>query len=31
MIRMRGLEKSYPVGAGRTWVLRRIDLDIRES
>src|SRR5271163_4548519 len=31
MIRMRGLEKSYPVGAGRTWVLRRIDLDIREG
>src|SRR5271167_3571534 len=31
MIRMRGLEKSYPVGAGRTWVLRRINLDIREG
>ena len=31
MIHMRGVEKSYPVGAGRTWVLRRIDLDIREG
>ena len=31
MIHMRGVEKSYPVGAGRTWVLRRIDLDMREG
>ena len=31
MIHMRGVEKSYPVGAGRTWVLRRIDLDLREG
>jgi ABC-type lipoprotein export system ATPase subunit len=31
MIKLRNLEKSYPVGAGRTWVLRRIDLDIREG
>jgi len=31
MIQMKGVEKSYPVGAGRTWVLRRIDLGIREG
>ncbi|HXZ18797.1 MAG TPA: ABC transporter ATP-binding protein [Candidatus Acidoferrales bacterium] len=31
MIQVKGVEKSYPVGAGRTWVLRRIDLGIREG
>ena len=29
LVRMRDVEKSYPVGAGRTYVLRRITLDIR--
>ena len=31
MIHLRNVEKSYPAGSGRTWVLRRIDLDIREG
>jgi putative ABC transport system ATP-binding protein len=31
MIRMRDVEKSYKSGAGRTWVLRRIALDIDEG
>jgi putative ABC transport system ATP-binding protein len=31
MIRMRDVEKSYKTGAGRTWVLRRIALDIDEG
>jgi ABC-type lipoprotein export system ATPase subunit len=31
MIQLRNVEKSYPAGSGRTWVLRRIDLDIREG
>jgi putative ABC transport system ATP-binding protein len=31
MIQLRHLEKSYPVGPGRSWVLRRIDMDIREG
>jgi putative ABC transport system ATP-binding protein len=31
MIRMREVEKSYKTGAGRTWVLRRIALDIDEG
>jgi ABC-type lipoprotein export system ATPase subunit len=29
LVRMRDVEKSYPVGAGRSYVLRRISLDIR--
>jgi ABC-type lipoprotein export system ATPase subunit len=29
MIRVRELEKSYLTPAGQTWVLRRIDLDLR--
>jgi putative ABC transport system ATP-binding protein len=29
LIELRGVEKSYPVGPGRTYVLRRIDLDVR--
>jgi len=28
MIRLRGVEKSYPYRGGRTWVLRQIDLDV---
>jgi ABC-type branched-subunit amino acid transport system ATPase component len=31
MIQLLNLEKSYPVGAGRYWVLRRIDLEIKEG
>ena len=31
MIELRNLEKFYETGAGRTYVLRRIDLDVREG
>jgi len=31
MIRLVNLEKSYGSGAARTWVLRRIDLDVQEG
>ena len=31
MIQLRNVEKSYKTGAGETFVLRRIDLDIREG
>ena len=31
MIRMMDVEKFYESGAGKTWVLRRINLDIREG
>jgi putative ABC transport system ATP-binding protein len=31
MIRLRGVEKSYPYKGGRTWVLRQIDLDVAEG
>jgi putative ABC transport system ATP-binding protein len=31
VIRLVNVEKSYQSGAGRTWVLRRIDLEIREG
>jgi putative ABC transport system ATP-binding protein len=31
MIRMRNVEKFYETGAGRTYVLRRINLDVREG
>ena len=31
MIELRNVEKSYPAGAGRYWVLRRIDLDFKEG
>lgn len=31
MIKLVNVEKSYASGAGRTWVLRRIDLEIREG
>jgi ABC-type lipoprotein export system ATPase subunit len=30
MIDLRNVEKSYPFQGGRTWVLRRINLEIRE-
>lgn len=31
MIQLRNIEKSYPLASGRTYVLRRINLDIREG
>ena len=31
MIKLTNIEKSYESGAGRTWVLRRINLEIREG
>ena len=31
MIELRNIERSYPVGASRFWVLRRIDLEIKEG
>ncbi len=31
MIKLRNIEKFYPMGAGRYYVLRRIDLDIAEG
>jgi ABC-type lipoprotein export system ATPase subunit len=31
MIDLRGIERSYPVGGGDVFVLRRIDLDIRKG
>jgi putative ABC transport system ATP-binding protein len=31
MIKMRGVEKSYPYKGGQTFVLRQIDLDIEEG
>lgn len=31
MIRLKGIEKSYPYKGGRTWVLRRIDLEIAQG
>jgi len=31
MIELRNLEKFYETGAGRTYVLRRVDLDVREG
>jgi ABC-type lipoprotein export system ATPase subunit len=31
MIKLRGVEKSYKTGAGETFVLRRIDADVREG
>jgi len=31
MIKLRNVEKSYKTGAGETFVLRRIDVDIREG
>ncbi len=31
MIKLRDVEKVYESGAGKTWVLRRINLDIAEG
>jgi putative ABC transport system ATP-binding protein len=31
MIQLKNLERSYKTAAGQTWVLRRIDLEIREG
>ncbi len=31
MIQLKNVERSYKTGAGQTWVLRRINLDIREG
>ena len=31
MIQLRNVERSYKTGAGQTWVLRRINLEIREG
>jgi putative ABC transport system ATP-binding protein len=31
VIRLREVEKSYPQGNGRVWVLRQIDLDVRQG
>jgi ABC-type lipoprotein export system ATPase subunit len=31
MIRLKNIERSYKTGAGQTWVLRRVNLDIREG
>ena len=31
LISMRKVEKSYPVGPNRTWVLRQIDFDVNEG
>jgi putative ABC transport system ATP-binding protein len=31
MIQLHNVEKSYPAGTGRVWVLRQITLDIREG
>lgn len=31
MIQLKSIERSYKTGAGQTWVLRRINLEIREG
>lgn len=31
MIQLKHIDRSYKTGAGRTWVLRRVNLDIREG
>src|SRR5438552_14124654 len=31
LVSLRNVEKSYPQGVGRTYVLRRINLDIKEG
>ena len=31
MIQLKNIDRSYKTGAGRTWVLRRVHLDIREG
>ena len=31
MIRLNNIERSYKTGPGQTWVLRRVNLEIREG
>src|SRR5579863_550546 len=31
MIRLRNVEKSYPLAGGQSWVLRQIHLDVQEG
>jgi len=31
MIQLKNVERSYKTGAGQTWVLRRVNLDIQEG
>jgi ABC-type lipoprotein export system ATPase subunit len=31
MIQLKGVERSYKTGAGRTWVLRRVNLEIQDG
>ena len=31
LVSLRNVEKSFPHGVGRTYVLRRIDVDIKEG
>jgi putative ABC transport system ATP-binding protein len=31
MIKLKNIERSYPIATGRTWVLRNINLDVREG
>ena len=31
MIKLKNIERSYKTGTGQEWVLRRIELEIRES
>ena len=31
LVSLRNIEKSFPHGVGRSYVLRRIDLDIKEG
>jgi putative ABC transport system ATP-binding protein len=31
MIRLRGVEKAYDQGGGKVWVLRRVDLEVKEG
>jgi len=31
VIALRNIEKSYPVGNGRTYVLRQVTLDVKEG
>ena len=31
MIKLRSIEKSFPTGATRTFILRRIDIDVKEG
>jgi putative ABC transport system ATP-binding protein len=31
MIQLKNIDRSYKTGAGRTWVLRRVNIDIREG